>query len=176
MLSGDRRGASNSLYGGLEGSEGPAGLLMNSSPNNPFLARPNADGGWSRLFESTPNPTPLSTSLLPEPSPAQAEGMERFRQLLNSGSSAATPAAGGIKTSLPQSLLGAGLGQPPTPRIGASFAPLNSGIGKPVELPKLSGAWGLNYTSPPPAATWAPQPAPWLSPSPQPFAVPQRKF
>jgi hypothetical protein len=106
--------------------------------------------------------------------------MDRFRQLLNPGSPAtaptATPALGGLKTSLPQTLLGSGLAQPQAARIGASFAPLNSGIGKPADLPKLSGAWGLSYTSTPPAAAWAPQPAPWLSPAPQPFVVPQRKF
>lgn len=176
MFSGDRPGASNSLYGGLEGPAGPAGRLFNSSPNSQFPAQPNADGGWSKLFESTPP----STSLPPGPNPVQVEGMDRFRQSLNPGASAAasaaTPAGGGIKTSLPRSLLGSGLAQPPPVRIGASFAPLNSGIGKPAELPKLSGTWGLSYTSPPPAAAWAPQPAPWLSPAPQPFAVPQRKF
>jgi hypothetical protein len=180
LLSGNPEGAADSLYGGRDGLANPAGPLFNPAPNNQILGQPRADSSWSKLFESIPTPAAATTTLMPGPSPAQAEGMERFRQLLNPGSSAAASAAastaGGIKTSLPQSLLGSGLAQPPPVRIGASFTPLNSGIGKAGELPKLTGAWGLSYTSPPPAATWAPQPAPWLSPSPQPFAVPQRKF
>ena len=168
---GEQRSASNAIYGGWDGSESLSGPLFNPVPNNQILARPDENSGWSRLFESTPTPKP--TSLLSKPNLAQAENLERFRQLLNPGSSpaasAATSTSDGLKTSLPQSLLGSSLAQPQPVRIGASFAPLNSGIGKPGELPKLTGAWGLNYTSPPPAA-------PWLSPNSQPFAAPQRKF
>lgn len=169
---GDRGGASNSINGGWGNPENLANPLFNSTPDSQSLARQNENGGWSKLFGQPAQP--------PAPDPAQLTDMDRFRQLLNPGSPAtaptATPALGGLKTSLPQTLLGSGLAQPQAARIGASFAPLNSGIGKPADLPKLSGAWGLSYTSTPPAAAWAPQPAPWLSPAPQPFVVPQRKF
>jgi hypothetical protein len=172
-LSGSAEGAADSLYG-VRGSL--AGPLFNPALNNQLAARSGAGGGWSKLFEPASAPAAASTPLLPGPSPAQAESMERFRQLLNPGSlPAATPASGGIKTSLPQSLLGSGLDQPPSVRMGAAFAPLNSG-GRPGEMPKLTAAWGLNYTSTPPASVWAPQPAPWTSPNSQPFAAPQRKF
>jgi len=100
--------------------------------------------------------------------------------LLNPGSSPITPvttsASDGLKTSLPQSMLGSSLGQASTPRIAASYTPLSSGISKPPELPKLPAAWNVGYTSTPPAAAWSPQQAPWLSPGPQPFVAPQRKF
>jgi hypothetical protein len=175
-FSGDRRVGSNSLYGGWGNPESMANPLRNPASDNQYLASPNENRGWSKLFESTPAPTPLVRG----PNTAQTEDMERFRQLLNPGSPSAalgaTPALGGLKTSLPQTLLNAGLGQPQPARVGASFTPLSSGIGKPAELPKLPGALGLSYTSSPPAAPWAPQPAPWLSPTPQPFVVPQRKF
>jgi hypothetical protein len=166
---GERRSMSNAIYGGWDGSESLSGPLFNPAPNNQILARPDEDGGWSKLFESTSTPKP--TPWMSKPNPAPAENLERFRQLLNRGSSPAVSAAAadGLKTSLPQSLLGSGLAQPQPVRIGASFAPLNSGIGKPGELPKLTGAFGLNYTSPPPAA-------PWVSPNSQPLAAPQRKF
>lgn len=176
LFSDDRRGGSNSIYGGWRNPESMVNPLFNPAPNNPAPAPQNENRGWSKLFESTPAPTPLVRG----PNPSRTEDMERFSQLLNPGppsaASGATPALGGLKTSLPQTLLNAGLAQSQPGRAGGSFAPLNSGIGKPAELPKLPGAWGLSYTSPPPAAPWAPQPAPWLSPTPQPFAAPQRKF
>ena len=171
-FSDDGRGMSNSIPGGWGRPENLAGPLLNPALNSQMLARQNENSGWSKLF--------VQPAQSPAPNPAQLTDMDRFRQLLNSGSPATapatTPAADGIKTSLPQTLLDSGLAQPPTARIGASYAPLNSGIGKPADLPKLSGTWGLSYTSAPPAAAWAPQLAPWLSPAPQPFAVPQRKF
>lgn len=167
-----RRGASNSINGGWGNPEAQANSLFNSARNSQILARQNENSGWSKLFSQPAQP--------PDPSPAQLTDMDRFRQLLNPGSPVAapvaTPALEGLKTSLPQTLLGSDLTQPQPARIGASFAPLNSGIGKPPDLPKLSSAWSLSYTSTPPAAAWAPQLAPWLSPTPQPFVVPQRKF
>jgi hypothetical protein len=107
--------------------------------------------------------------------------MDRFRQLLKPGSSftaaAATPSLlSGIKISLPQTALSSGLGQSALTPVGASFTPLNNGIGKPAEMPKLPSIWSLSLTSPPSAAAWAPQQPPWLSPTPQSFAFPQRKF
>jgi hypothetical protein len=169
---GDRNSASNSINGGWGNPDKLADPLFNPAPDNQILSRQNGNGGWTKLFDQPVQPSVSS--------PAQLTDMDRFRQMLNSSSPATTPstapAVDGIKTSLPQTLLGSGLAQPQPARIGASYVPLNSGIGKPADLPKLSGAWSLNYTSAPPAAAWAPQVAPWLSPAPQPFAVPQRKF
>jgi len=163
----DRNSRSNSLYGGLVSPGALANPLFNSTAD-----RQNENNGWSRLFDQ-PAPAPV-----PAPNPAQLTDMDRFRQLINPGlpsaAAAANPSAGGLKTSLPQTLLGSGLAQPP--RMGASFAPLNSGISKAPEMPRLPSAWALSYTSPPPAEAWAPQLAPWLSPAPQPLAAPQRKF
>ena len=162
----------NSIPGGLGSSDNMASSLLNPAADNQPFAGQNGNNSWSKLFDS-PSPPPGVTM-------AQQTDMERFRQLLKSGSSAtaaaATPSLSGIKISLPQTALSSGLGQSALTPVGASFTPLNSGIGKPAEMPKLPSIWSLSLTSPPSAAAWAPQPPPWLSPTPQPFAAPQRKF
>jgi len=171
-VSGDSYGMTNSLSSGWRNAEDMVNPLFNSASGRQTLSRQNENSAWSRLFGQ-----PVA---LPAPNLAQQAGMDRFRQLLNPGSSPITPVAtsssDGIKTSLPQTMLGSSLAQASTPRIGASFTPLSSGISKPPELPKLPTAWNLSYTSTPPAAAWSPQPAPWLAPGPQPFVAPQRKF
>jgi hypothetical protein len=169
-FSDNRPGASNSITGGWGGPDDMASPLFKPALDHQALAGQNENSGWSRLLGSS--------SLSPAVTPAQPTDMDRFRQLLRSGSSAAavTPVLRGIKISLPQTPLDSGLGQPSLAPIGASFTPLNNGIGKPAGLPKLPSAWGLSYTSSPAAEAWAPQPAPWLSPAPQPLVVPQRKF
>ena len=160
----------NSIPGGWGSPNNVAGSLLNPVPEGQTFAGPNGNDNWSKLFGSPPPVAAL----------AQQTDMERFRQLLKSGSSstaeAATPSWSGIKTSLPQTALSSGLGQSALTPVGASFTPLNNGIGKPAEMPKLPSIWSLSLTSPPSAAVWAPQPPPWLSPTPQPFAAPQRKF
>ena len=162
----------NFIAGGLGSSNNLANPLLNPAPDNQTFDGQNGNNSWSKLFGS-PSPSPVVTL-------EQQMNMERFRQLLKPGSSstaaAATPSLSGIKISLPQTALSSGLGQSALTPIGASFTPLNSGIGKPAEMPKLPSIWSLSLTSPPSAAAWAPQPPPWLSPTPQPFAVPQRKF
>lgn len=172
-VSGYQYGMSNSISGRRAGPGGMGNPLFDATSDDPTSARSDGSGGWTKLFGSP-------AAAAPGPDTAQLAEMERFRQLLNPGSSSltpsATPAADGIRTSLPKTLLGSALDQPAPARIGATFTPLTSGIGKPAALPKLPGAWNLNYTSAPPAAAWAPQPAPWLSPDPQPLAPPQRKF
>ena len=163
---------SNSIPGELGSSENIAGSLLNPAPDSQPFAGQNGNNNWSKLFDS-PSPSPVVTL-------AQQMDMERFRQLLKPGASstaaAATPSLSGIKISLPQTALSSGLGQSALTPVGASFTPLNSGIGRPAEMPKLPSIWSLSLTSPPSAAGWAPQPPPWLSPTPQPFANPQRKF
>ena len=163
---------SNSIPGGLGSPDNMASSLLNPAPDNQTFAGQNRNNRWSKLFGS-PSPSPAVTM-------AQQMNMERFRQLLKPGSSATaaatTPSLSGKKISLPQTALSSGLGQSALTPIGASFTPLNNGIGKPAEMPKLPSIWSLSLTSPPSAAVWAPQPPPWLSPTPQPFAVPQRRF
>jgi hypothetical protein len=165
--------ALNSIPGGLGSPNNMAGSLLNPGPDNQTLAGQNGNNNWSKLFDSPP-PPPVVT-------PAQQTDMEQFRQLLRPGSSstaaAATPSLlSGIKISLPQTALSSGLGQSALTPVGASFTPLNNGIGKPAEMPKLPSIWSLSLTSSPSAAAWAPQPPPWLSPTPQSFVFPQRKF
>ena len=171
-FSGDAFAMSNSISGGWRNAEASDNPLFNSASDRQTLARQNENNAWSRLFSQ---PSAVSA-----PDLAQQADMERFRQLLNPGSSSGSPAttssSEGMRTSLPQTLLGSDLDQPAPDQIGASFPPLSSGISKPPELPKLPVAWSLGYTSAPPAAAWAPQQAPWLAPGPQPFVAPQRKF
>lgn len=173
----------NSIPGGLGSPDNIAGSLLNPAADNQTFAGQNGNNSWSKLFGS-PSPSPVVTL-------AQQANMERFRQLLKPGSSSTaaptTPSSStaalttpslliDIKISLPQTALSSGLGQSSLTPVGASFTPLNNGIGKPAEMPKLPSIWSLSLTSPPSAAAWAPQPPPWLSPTPQPFAIPQRKF
>ena len=158
--------------GGFGSPDNLPALLPNPVPDNQIGAGQNAGDSWTKLFD-TPPPSLVVTT-------AQQTDMERFRQLLKSGSSPTvvpeTPALSGAKRPLPQTALSSGLGQSALSPIGAAFTPLNIGIGKPAELPKLPSIWSQSWTSPPSAAVWAPQPPPWLSPTPQPFTPPQRKF
>ena len=174
---------SNSIPGGLGSPDNMASSLLNPAPNNQIFAGKNGNNSWSKLFGS-PSRSPVVTM-------QQQTNMDLFRQLLKPGSSAtATPTTPSsstaapttsslsdiIKISLPQTALSSGFGQSVLTPVGASFTPLNSGIGKPAEMPKLPSIWSLSLTSPPSAAAWAPQQPPWLSLTPQPFTIPQRKF
>ena len=167
-LSGDSYRMSNSLSSGWRNADYMTSPLFDSTPDRQAPGRQNEKNTWSKLFDQP--------AALPTPNLAQPTDMERFRQLLNPGSSSITPVAAaasdGLKTSLPQTMLGSSLAQSSTPRIGTSYTPFS----KPPELPKLPAAWNVGFTSTPPAAAWSPQQAPWLSPGPQPFVAPQRKF
>ena len=167
----DQSDVFNPIKGGLENPASKANPPLNSGPDNRTLARQSQNGGWSKMFESpTPSPTPNA---------AQQLNLERFRQLLGASpppAPAATPASNDKMFSLLEMSPDVKLGQPSLNPIGASFTPLNSGVGKPASLPTLPSYWGLSYTSSRPAAAWAPQPPPWMSADQQPFAVPQRKF
>jgi hypothetical protein len=121
--------------------------------NNPFAAQNQDD--WFK---------PQSAAV-PKPDPEQMAAMDRFRQLLNSGSSADAPgksSAGGKFLSLPDPNLEV---LPVVNRAGASFTPLNSSISKPAGLTPLPG---ITQPVVPPVMTpsWAPQPPPWLSENP----------
>ena len=168
------------LFGTREMPDGQKKSRFYPTPNNPLSAQPNDNSSWARLFDPTPTATTPAAFTPAAPNPDHLDDMERFRQLLNSGSpsvaAAAAPVAGGLKTSLPQALLGTGLAQAQSTPLGSPVSPVMSGIGRPAGLPKLTPGWTLSYTSPPPAEAWMPQPAPRLSPLPQPFTAPQRKF
>jgi hypothetical protein len=170
--SGNSYGMSNAPGSGWRNPAVRDSPLFNSSLDRQPPDRPEANSTWSRLFGQP--------AAIPVPNLAQQADLDRFRQLLNPGSSSLAPMANsssdGIKTSLPQTMLGSGLDGSSPPRFGVSFTPLSSGISKPPDLPKLPRAWNVGYTSAPPAATWSPQQAPWLTPGPQPFVAPQRKF
>jgi len=166
----DQSDAFNPVNSGLENPASLANPRLNSGPDNRTLAGQSQNGGQSKLFGS-PMPSPAPTA-------AQQMDLERFRQLLGSSPSpapAATPSSNDKMFPLSEMSPDVKLGQSSLNPIGASFTPLNSGIGRPASLPTLPSAWGLSYTSRP-AAAWAPQPPPWMSADPQPFAVPQRKF
>jgi hypothetical protein len=170
----DQSDGFNPINGGLPNPAFRENTPLNSGPDNQTLAGPNQNGDRSMLFDS---PMPL-----PAPNPAQQLNLERFRQLLGSSPTpapAATPASSDKLFSLPETSPDVKLDQPSLNPIVTSFAPLNSGVGKPPSLPTLPtlpSYWGLSYTSSRPAAAWAPQPPPWTSADQQPFAVPQRKF
>ena len=157
--------------GGSGNAASMANPLFDSETDNRTLAGRSQNSGESKLFGS---PTPL-----PAPNAAQQMSLERFKQLLGSSASpalAATPSANDKLFSQPGMSPDVKAGQSSLNPMGASFAPLNSGIGKPADLPTLPRSLGLSYTSSRPAAAWVPQPPPWMSPDPQPLAVPQRRF
>jgi len=167
----DQSDVFNPINGELKNPAFMENAPLNSGLDSRTLPWQNQNGDQSKLFGSR--------MPLPAPNAAQQLNLERFRQLLGSSPSpvpAATPSLNDKMFSLPEMSLNVKPGQSSLSPIGASFTPLNSGIGKPVNLPTLSSAWGLSYTSSRPASAWAPQPPPWMSADQQPFAVPQRKF
>jgi len=163
-----------------------SGQPFDTAPGAAVSADPNKDSVWSKIFGTPVAPPAPDASTIAK---QQAE-MDQFRQLLNPGSVPVTAAttvpdsstAFRSQNSLPisdSSQLGPtqlGSTQPLFNPIGASFAPLNSGIGQPAALatlPTITRQAGIPAVTTP---AWAPQPAPWLSQNPQPFAIPQRKF
>jgi hypothetical protein len=152
------------------------GQSPGTAPGDTTSANPNTGSAWSKIFGTpTPQPTPSAATIAQQ----QAE-LNQFQQLLNPGSvpvTTATTVPDNTAAFKPQNTWPiADSTQPLVNPIGASFAPLNSGIGQPAALTPLPTAIrqaGIPAVTMP---TWAPQPAPWLSQNPQPFAVPQRKF
>ena len=164
----------NSGFGDLQST------ILNQSPNNApndnSFANPKGDSVWSKLLGSpAANPAPG-----PDVVQQQQADMDQFQQLLNPGSApitATTISPGG--TTFPQlqsTPSDSDFTQPLANPVGASFTPLNSGIGEPASLTPLPGITRQASLPPVTAPAWAPQPAPWMSQTPQPFAIPQRKF
>jgi len=168
----DPSGVFNPGNGGLENPAALANSRLNSSPDDRTSVGESRKSDWSKLFD-TPTPPPAPNAA------QQMNNRERFRQLLGSSPSPApvvTPSSYDRMFSPPGTSSDVKSGQPSLNPMGASFTPLNSGVGRPVDLPALPSAWSLSYTSSRPAAAWAPQPPPWMSADPQPFTAPQRKF
>jgi hypothetical protein len=149
--------------------------FFNDTPANNRLSGQNENGraGWFRSLGLPPQPT--------SPTPEQQAERERFRQLLDLGLSSDTPAKpspDGKSFSPLQLLPDATPNQAATRNpVGATFAPLSSGIGRPTGLTPLPGITSStnwqSFAAPP---AWALQPPPWLLSTPQPFTMPQRKF
>ncbi len=151
------------------------GRFFNDLPaNNQFAGQNgNRSAGWFKSLGLPPQPAP--------PTPEQLAERERFQQLLDPGSfsdsQAKSPSGGGVFSSL-RPLSDTTPNQTPAVNpVGASFAPLSSGIGRPAGLTPLPGITGpTNWQSSTAPPSWAPQLPPWLVQTPQPFVVPQRKF
>jgi len=148
-------------------------FFNDTSANNPF-AGPDGNGSaaWFKSLGLPPQPAP--------PTPEQLAERERFSQLLDPGTYADTAAKSSpdskfLSVLQPLSDMGPDKGVMASP-VGSSFAPLNSGIGKPAGLLPLPGIAGSTNWQSSAAAAWAPQPPPWLVQTPQPFTMPQRKF
>jgi hypothetical protein len=143
--------------------------------NNVF-ASPNQDSAWLAVL-GTPAPQP---TVNPVNSIQQQTDMDQFRRMLNPGAvsvTTATTVPDNATSFKPQiSLPVSDSMQPLVDPIGASFAPLNNGIGRPAPVMQLPGITRPADAQPSLTPAWAPQPAPWTSPNPQPFAIPQRKF
>ncbi|HUA38916.1 MAG TPA: hypothetical protein VMA35_11045 [Candidatus Sulfopaludibacter sp.] len=148
----------------------------NTAPGNDSSADPNKESFWSKLFGSPAlQPTPNTSAVAQQ----QAE-LNQFQQMLNPGSvpvTAATSVPDNTPAFKPQNNFPVtDSTQPLVNPVGASFTPLNSGIGQPAAVPPLPGITRPAGIPALTAPTWAPQMAPWLSQNPQPFAIPQRKF
>jgi hypothetical protein len=149
--------------------------FLNGSPaNNPFAGQTgNRSADWFKSLGLPPQPA--------APTPEQLAERERFRQLLDPGSYSGAPAKsppGGEFLSSLRPLSDMTPNQTPAVNpVGATFAPLSSGISRPAGLAPLPGITGTtNWPSSADRPAWAPQPPPWLVQTPQPFILPQRKF
>jgi hypothetical protein len=159
--------------GGGSGNSPLMNQLFNTAQDNPTGPFQAPKGGWSKSF-NLPAP-PL------KPTPEQQAAVAQFQQLLQprslSGGSAKVPALGSPLFSPPQTAPNPASGQFATTPVGASFAPLNSGIAMPMGTTPLPGLLGpTNMTVQPVAPAWKPPLPPWMSSGPQPGVIPQRKF
>ena len=174
--------AADSMNSGLENLQSstspgqPLNAASSTVAGNSLFAKPNADSVWSG-FLGTPAPQPAPN---PVTVAQQQADMDQFRHLLNpafvpvGAPTALSDSGSSFKSQI--NLPVSSSTQPLANPIGASFAPLNSGIGQPAPLTQLPGITGQANLQPALTPAWAPQPAPWTLPTPQPFTIPQRKF
>jgi hypothetical protein len=176
---GDSPDLMNTGLDDLQSSDTP-GQPLNSVPNtvlgNNLFASPNQEPVWPNVL-GAPAPQPTAN---PVNSLQQQADMNQFQRMLNPSfvpvTAAATVPDSATSFKSQINLPASDSTQPLVNPIGASFTPLNSGIGQATPLVQLPGITRQANTQSPLTPSWAPQPAPWLSPNPQPFAIPQRKF
>jgi hypothetical protein len=177
QTNGDNNDSSDAVDSGLDNLRSVTALSqsLNSAPDNNLLGAPHADSPWARV------PGSLASQWAPNAAQQRADLEQvQFQQLLNPDAVPVTAA-----TTLPDhttslnaqtTVMGSYSTEPLANPIGASFAPLSSGIGKPAGLAPLPGITRPATIQALTTPAWAPQPAPWTSQAPQPFAIPQRKF
>jgi hypothetical protein len=159
--------------GSKEGNPGLMEQFTGGTPDSHAGAAQSPKGIWQKSF-NLPDPPP-------KPTPEQQAAMDQFQQLLQPHSlpsgSAKSPLLGSPLFSPASTVPNPVSGQSTAISIGASFAPLSSGIAMPAgvtQLPRLLGLTNLGLSAP--APEWKPQMPPWLSSEPQPDVIPQRKF
>jgi hypothetical protein len=163
----------NPVSGNLGSAPQTLSQLFNNAPQrgDNFSGQNAGANSWKPFDGSSPLPTPAS---------AQPTEMDQFKQLLgaNPPTQSETPAASsssGAFISSPSSA-NYSFGQPVVNPVGASYAPLTSGIGTPTGLTPLPTITGQSSIQPAITPAWTPQAPPWMSQGPQPFVIPQRKF
>jgi len=117
----------------------------------------------------------------PKPTPEEQSAMNQFNELLQphslSSGTAKASAFGNPILAAPATAPKPASDQSLADPIGASFAPLSSGVGMPAGLTPLPGLLGAtNAGLPALVPEWKPQPPPWQSSTPQLDVMPQRKF
>jgi hypothetical protein len=147
-------------------------LFNNASQRGDNFSGQNADANSGQPFGGS---SPLSGS-----DSAQPTDLQRLQTLLGTSSADQneTPAASFNSGGFISPSANNNFGQPIVTMnpVGASYAPLTSGIGTPTSLPSLPTITDQNSLQPAITPAWAPQTPPWMSQGPQPFVIPQRKF
>jgi hypothetical protein len=162
------------LTGGVRPENSPLmNQLLNETPDDRTSPAQATKGIWQKAFNLPAPP--------PGPTPEQQAAMEQFQQLLQphspSGDAAKASSLGGPIFSPSSVAPNSAPGPQAAIPIGASYTPLNSGIGMPAGVARLPGLLGpTNSVLPALAPEWRPPPPPWMSSEPQPGVIPQRKF
>lgn len=145
--------------------------LLNNNPDVD-ASRQDQGGVWQQLLGT---PSPVATA----PTPARLAEQERFRQLLGAASPAAAVAPARARSyfsSSPDSSVDPILGELKVNPVGASYAPLSSGIGVPKGVLPLPGITAPGRVSAAAKPALMPQAPPWVMNGPELFTPPQRKF
>ena len=147
--------------------------FLNGTADTRSAPTPAPASGWSKQFNLPASP--------PKATPEQQAALDQFQQLLKPHSTpvgaAKGPLFGGSIFSSSSLAHNPAPSQPAATPMGATFAPLSSGIAMPMGVAPLPGLLGPTNTALPLIAPeWKPQPPPWQSSAPQLGAIPQRKF
>jgi hypothetical protein len=148
-------------------------LLENAGGISGLAGQEDSDGAWAKVFVAPRQNQPNSQQV------ADMEAFVRLLQPAEPSADSKSPAAGLNYLSPVKPLTDPNV-EPPRPGYnpaGASFQPLESGIGRPKRLPGLPTITsGLAVPSAPTLAPGAPQPPPWMSDTPQLFVNPVRRY